>query len=355
VPPLTRLQTRLSLARALLSFRMPSVQQPSQSHHHTAQHYLRHFSPDNSGEVYVHRREWLTAKRLHTSSTGQQTKLYSLSNPHPEVPVDAIELVLSEEIDGPASAILPRFADGETLARYDRLTFARHLALQSLRTPWAQDQFNKSTEFFTRETFRSFLEHARENPEAASKAIGKPLPPELIEMALEAINSNGVGFKTSKNAWLTTLMRFLLDQQLPEIIASLPWLIVKSHSGSFVTSDNPVVKARIRPPRPGEQRAGWGAPSVETTYALRPDTALVIRADLRDGIGTAAKSWLKNVNHRCMLYANQEFYASSERPGLHAKFRQVKALSIQTELLTNRTGSDVIHTAEHYVEGIAYS
>src|SRR5918999_1512725 len=106
---------------------MTPVQRPSESHHHNAQHYLRRFSPDDSGEVYVQRREWPSAKPLHTMRTAQQTKLYSLRNPHPEVPVDAVEQAFRDEIDTPASAILPRLAAGETLSSYDRLTFARHL------------------------------------------------------------------------------------------------------------------------------------------------------------------------------------------------------------------------------------
>lgn len=303
----------------------------------------------------MYRREWQTPKFLHTRVTGQQTRLYTPTMTSADVSPDVIEHALRDLVDGPASLLLPKLAAGEVLSIDERLTVARHIGVQSIRGPWMRAQYDASAEFLNLRTFRGYLEYTAKRSAQDPAYDGPKLEQAELVSMLAAIDSGEVGLDFTKDHWLSFVVEALLDPEIPAIIASLPWVVVTTHSGVFVTSDNPVVKARVFDRFPGQPRAGWLSPSIETTYALDPKRLLVMRAGLKEGLGTASKSWREDVNRRCVEYANEEFYSVNEQPGLHLRFAQAAPVRVHTGTIDDGKREPVLHVAEPYVEGRPFS
>lgn len=333
---------------------MVTPQKPSRAHHHTAQHYLRRFcAPGLADQLYVHRRAWANPKLLHTKVAAQQTRLYSLANPDPAVPIDAVEQALREVVDGPASTVLPKVANGERLTTDERLTFALHLGVQALRSPWMRQQHDRVVEFVALGTLRSQLVS---DPDAAARSAshaGTAVSSQDIARLVSAIDKGRVSVKGPRDSWPTLLLEAILTPGLPSMIASMPWLVVRTYTGEFVTSDNPIVKTQVQPAAFKEGESSWTSPAIETTYALDPEHVLVIRADLTEGTATASAKWRRDVNRRCVLFAYEEFYARTTQPALHKRFRESEAPEMITALDTKPPGT--ARVTAPFLEGLPFS
>lgn len=303
----------------------------------------------------MHRRGWPEPKLLHTRNTGLERGLYSLDDPHPDVPVDAVEIGLAELVDGPAAAVIPKLADEGpvSLSEDERLDMARFISLQVVRSPAEREQFMRTMRFLHEEVFRDVISAPGAAARLRSKTGDARITEDTLRQLREAMGTGELKIDVHRDRWLAHLMQVMMNFDFHELIANLPWRVVRSTTRDFVVSDNPVVRARVRAQRLGERSAGWLAPSIEATLPLDPRSTLV-RADLTDGVGYASDAWVRDVNRRSAAASHAEFYSAVPRPDLLPALQSNLRPAVRHSSVSGSANSRLLSVAEVYVEGMAY-
>jgi hypothetical protein len=299
--------------------------------------------------VWVHRSDWPDPKPINVVNVGVEKHLYSLVDPQPNVPADVLERGLSDMIDGPASALIPRLIAGDALSADDRLLFAQHLYLQHARSPWMKREgmrlFAQSHEF----ALDGFLKSAKAREELIDLA-----PEEIRGLARELIEARGLKIEVSADLWVVTIIQQLFETDIPTRIAALPWRLIETKTGTFVTSDLPVVNARVADHARNAIRRGWYSDAFETVYPLGPTHVLLIRAGQPTMPGLATAQWRKDVNRRMIGAALREVYAYQPRPEIMQSIGQLTARGLRFETMDMPDRSRLLHYEMPEISGLAF-
>lgn len=326
----------------------------SKRHHHTAQYYLMGWA-DEDERIWVHRRGWEAPKRLHVRETAFENHMYRLENPSPGIPADALEQILADVVDGPASEILPKLLDGENLSVDERLIFARHLAVQLFRGPSGRSMVKQTTEYMMTDITKEMLKKPKKFLEVTQDASdSSTLTEEQLAQVAQWLNSGQVRVEMSLDQWRVNIFQQLFDGEVSATIASLPWKLVTSHLGRFITSDTPFIMSRVLERATNGRRRGMLSDAVETTFVLDPQHVLLMRPGIDQQPGVAKVKWRRDLNRRTLEHASAEFYASEAQPDLLARFNGMRALEIETATYAMPDNSSIMHSWTPEVSGIPF-
>lgn len=281
---------------------------PAKRHHAVPRFYLSRFAAD--GRIWLHDLQGESAIQVSPNDAIVEKYLYA-----PEVGEDpkddSFEQFLAQYVDGPAAPAIDRLARGETLQSEDRDRIAVFLAFQDFRVPRTRDLVTK----FVGEVGQRMLEISVNHREAMKRdfeEMGNPIADNDLDKLIEAVNLGAIKVEGTKAAWLDMAAA---AAEIAELLIQLPWTVIAAPNGvEFLTSDSPIVKVITDRRVPRFLGGGWLSPSAESTFALDPSHALVIRLDGKEGRLAGERRWAKNVNSRLVSHARR-FVVSRSRDG----------------------------------------
>lgn len=275
-------------------------------HHAVPRFYLERFS-GTDGLLWQHHLEDLRAVRVAPHDAAVEKYLYAPEvgdEPHN----DALEALLAEQVDGPAAEPLAKLAKGEGLADEERARIAMFIAFQEYRIPRMRD----AVADFMGKVGAGILKMSAERPEYIRRTlaeIGHQLTDEQLEKMVAGIKENQILVEPTKIAWLRGMS---VASEIADLVFRMPWTVVGAPPRfEFLTSDAPIVKVVTDHRVPQMFAGGWLSPSAETTFALDPETCVVIKPDGTEGRIQGKKRWCKDVNRRLVLQAKGFVFSRS--------------------------------------------
>lgn len=295
-------------------------------HHFVPQGYLRSWADENE-QVAVRNRTNVKCYLANTKNVALEADLYTAYSLGKE-PDDHLEVMLGDEIDGPAPALLSRLAEGKLPRKGsdERAEISKFLAMQLVRTP---DRIDQSL----------FVPSVLEASGSPRGPVGKDVVREYIaqrrlgevpsdrEVEAAADWVNGVlahpGPMPGRDDAIKMMFR-IAKEQLAPVIRDKAWSIEIDPEGRFLTADLPVSKYWC--PAKRKMYMGVGLEDAdEIRFPIDPHHLLVMRPRYPENRSIVSGGRVEAVNmqvaNRCyrQVIATPEGTASLEKLVLQSR------------------------------------
>jgi len=265
--------------------------------HYVPQNYLRGFSPAFGDQLWAYDRIEKSKFKSNVLNLGQENNLYS----------DALEVKLSEEIDGPTNNVLDKIRNKKELSQEDKILFSLYLLSLRKRGPAGKT-----------------LIHAQ-MPDVSSK-VGQNYHAQIDQIISQEPELTEMGLKLKKevNEILAKLVKNQPDGLFHDVVAidSLPQLVEQSVQMTwrffyslepmiFLTCDNPVFFF---------EHLGVGNPDSELSFPITAEIGLwaTNRQDLKPGYYQAKNSIIKEFNRRTAMNSTRFVFSGLDQPWIES-------------------------------------
>jgi len=306
---------------------MGPTQNRPKRHHHVPEFYLRGFA-DPKGRVQVHDR--VTGQSFVTGvrNVAVEAGFYDL------VADDGTKLPDAEEalgdLEGQAAAILESIRRSEppapALSDEDRAILAVFLAIQFVRTPEQRIEQKALSDFFFR--MELDLNYQALGPEGFEGYIqeqmeGKATPDIIKAVTNFAANIDKHRIEPHQNQLV--MQMFELAHEFAPLFGIRPWVLLRRHKPSFITSDRPVTlwRRRTKSNRP----YGVGVATADEVYfAIDPRNVLVLLPGPEESWSweTASSERVRHINRTIAHWCGRRIFH-------HPRHRPLQGDSISKE------------------------
>ena len=177
---------------------------------------------------------------------------------------------------------------------------------------------------------------------------------EQLQQLAEWLDTGEAKIEASDDHWRAFMFGQLFEGDMPAVIASLPWKMVETHLGRFITSDNPFSSSRVFERATNGRRRSLLSNAVETTYPLDPTHVLVMRVGIDETPGIASAKWRRDQNRRILEHAASEFYAAEAQPDMLSRFGSMTRLEMKKATYYESERSSILHTWMPEVAGLPF-
>jgi hypothetical protein len=314
------------------------VSRPPQRHHILPQFYLRGFTAGGADTLRCYDKD--TCKVISTSIRNAAVRKSYNSYPAEDGTLDkqSFETFFSRIEDGAAAAIRA-LIEHKVVSDQSKIVLSEFVALMHTRVPAFRENQQRVMGRLA-DMMLVGLTHDESKCRAlidevqAQKPTNVPVTPEIMR---EALLAGRVQMSFTLPSTLPLVVEFA-DRMTLEL-RQMEWVIVEASPGAeYVTSDNPV--CREAPAR--DERNEWnpvlGLPSVEVTFPLSRELALLASWQRPTCHYVVARpAVVREVNRRTVMSAQRFVYSPRESAGLlrlvkkHAKRRPVMRLETEWE------------------------